>query len=622
MHSTLALDHGGPNLAFEPFPRAALESSIIARFFAIADIHRDKLALHDEAQQWRYAELAERVQRLGRHLHAHLPPGTSPVALLFGHSVHFPLAMLSVLSTGRPYLPLDADFPAHRNARLLALAQPAALLCDEAHSAEARALAGANLPVITIDLPASGCDPEQCADMPEVKPESLAYLLYTSGTTGDPKGVYQNHRNLLHDVLQYSNAIHLRPDDRLTLLYSPSVNGAIRDIYGALLNGASLHLLSPRKLGWQTLLAELRKRAITVYHSVPPVFRAMTSAIGDGEPLNGIRLVYLAGDRLEWSDIQVFRRCFAATAHFYTGIGSTENATLYCHWFVPHDWPAQGVRVPLGRRIPERRIRLLDDEDREVATGEEGEIVTSSRYAALGYWHGHGGPEHFQADPEDPEARMVRTGDRARWRDDGLLELLGRRDSQVKLNGRRIELGEIESVLGDAPSLDELAVLVRPDAAGQPRTLVVWWAGQDHCEAAMRALAIERLPETMHPTAYCRVAALPRLPNFKLDRTTLAQLDAQAVANASQQEETANLSGTAAKVAALYSRALQRPTPPAPTETLHALGIDSLQWLTLELAIEQQFGHCPPREELLKDGSILGVAHWLDNHESKKNDVS
>lgn len=622
MTELFSLDHGGPDLAFEPFPREALKAGVTERFFSMAKRHPERVALQDATQQWRYNELARRVLQLSHYLQAHLVNvsrngnDSAPIALLFGHHVHFPLAMLSVLALGRPYLPLDADFPPHRNARLLALARPTALLCDQAHFIEAKALAGEQLPVIVIDdvsFNKSAVDSatRDSFSPPHTRPESLAYLLYTSGTTGEPKGVYQNQRNLLHDVMQYSNAVHIRPDDRLTLLYSPSVNGAIRDIYGALLNGASLHLLSPRALGWNALIDQLHERGITIYHSIPPVFRSVVEGLKAGEVLADVRLVYLAGDRLEWRDIEAFRRCFPTTAHFYTGIGSTENATLYCHWFVPRDWPIQGVRVPLGRRIPDRHIHLFDEADNEVSPGEEGEIVTSSRYSALGYWRGHGGPEHFPADPHDPEARWVRTGDRARWREDGLLELMGRRDAQIKLNGRRIELGEIETVLGEAIGLDALAVLVRNDANGQPRSLAVWWAGNDSCETAMRALAEQRLHETMRPTTYCRLPVLPRLPNFKLDRATLAQLDAHALAQETTRAATAELSGIAKEVNEVYVRVLQRGNI-NPSTSLLSLGIDSLQWLTLELAIEQHFGRCPPRDLLISDGSIAGVAQWLE----------
>jgi pimeloyl-ACP methyl ester carboxylesterase len=329
---------------------------------------------------------------------------------------------------------------------------------------------------------------------PEPAGGKIAYILYTSGSTGQPKGVYQSQRNLLHDVMQYVHSIHLSARDRVTMLYSPGTSGAIRDLFGALLTGASLHMHSLRQAGFARLRERMAAERITVYHSVPPVFRGFLSVPGQ---FDDVRIVYLAGDRLVPGDVDTFRRNFARGARIYTGIGSTEAATIYLQWFISHDTPL-GESVPLGRAIPDRNVRLID-----------GEIEVSSRYLALGYWRN----APFDSTPGDPECRTFRPGDRARERPDGLFEHLGRKDRQVKIRGYRVEIGEVERALEQHPGAGDVAVVMAGGA------LVACYTGREpiNWQAYLRT----RLPSHMIPARFKRLAALPRLGNFKLDRQLL-----------------------------------------------------------------------------------------------------
>jgi amino acid adenylation domain-containing protein len=584
----LPLDHGGPvERPFERFPPDALAGSVPDRFDAIVRRFPDRLAISDAALELTYRALGDRVGRIAHRLLPTLPPGDAPVGILLGQGARFPVAMLGVLKAGRGYVPLDASFPVERNRLIVSHAGVCAVVTDAEHRAAAAGLVDASVPVVDMD----GADaPGPVTALPTARAGDLAYVIYTSGSTGTPKGVFQNHANLLHDVMQYCNAIHLSAEDRLSLLYSPSVNGAIRDIYGALLSGASLHVVSPKRVGAEGLHQFLRGRRVTVYHSVPIVFRHLTAQMPPDQVLESVRLVYLAGDRLDRGDLLAFRRHLPPGALLYTGVGSTEVATIYAHWFISHATPLPDGRVPVGRAIPDRRFELLDEADQPVPAGQAGEIEVSGRNIALGYWRDPAATARaFVVDPAEPDVRRHRTGDLGRLDADGMLVHLGRKDHQIKLRGHRIELVEIEAALKAHPGVAEAAVLVRGGEADS--VLVAYWvATGDGTDAdALRAFLLERLPTFMVPPLLVQTQALPLLPNFKLDRAALAQHDRAAAAVASLPPR---MPDAVADIAAAFAQVLRRPV--GPDDDFFLLGGDSLGATRVALELEKRLGRRVP----------------------------
>jgi len=195
----------------------------------------------------------------------------------------------------------------------------------------------------------------------ESKPLDLAYIIYTSGSTGQPKGVYQNQRNLLHDVMQYINVSEIDSNDRLSLLYSPSVNGAIRDIYGALLTGATLYTHNLITQGLSSIPRIIEKNQLTIYHSVPNIFRTGLKRKTENYSFDCVRLIYLAGDKIFKGDIEIFKELFSNDCVVYVGIGSTENATIYRQWFIDKDTKLEDELVPVGFEVPDRVMKLIDE---------------------------------------------------------------------------------------------------------------------------------------------------------------------------------------------------------------------------------------------------------------------
>jgi amino acid adenylation domain-containing protein len=522
------IDHCGPvDRPFEPFPYSALEGSIIDRFEAIAKRFTTRVALSDRVSQLTYGGLADLVSRIAADIAVAVADRPGPVAIVLPRNVFFPAAMLGVLAAGRGYVPLDAGDPLERIQLIATQSGAAAVISAGDLARRARSLFSQDLSVLDIETIGDAV----CRHpRPRLAPDDLAFIAYTSGSSGRPKGAYHNHRNLLHDVLQQTNTLHLNAEDRVALLYSPAVIAAVREIFMTLLNGASLHILPPQQLQSAGLVWEIRARGITICRTVPVLLRRMTEGLGPNERLDSVRVVGLGSQRVDWNDFDVFRRHFPSEAFLIVGIGSTECGGNYCHWFVDDQLRATGPRLPIGRMLPDASVTITGDDGRPVAIGQIGEFVVASRYLALGYWRD---PDltarAFTVDPGDPKTRIFKTGDMGRMRPDGLLEYVGRSDQQIKLRGHRIEIGEIELALGECAGVEDAAVVVRRDETGQPGSLAAYVElSSDAGELLPRdllSMLSKRLPDYMVPATLHVVKQLPRLPHLKIDRVRLAELD-------------------------------------------------------------------------------------------------
>lgn len=452
--------------------------------------------------------------------------GPEPVAVAIPASAGCLAVLLGALAAGRPYVPIDPSFPAARNELILGHAGVRLVLTDRATAAgrpELMAVAtAAGATVLAIDDLA----PPPAGWSPRGGPDDAAYVLYTSGSTGRPKGVWQTQRGLLHDVFQYQDVIGISAADRLTWLYSPAVNGAIRDMYGALLAGAAIIPVDLRTEGVAAAGRRFAATRPTIFHAMPTVLRVLADGGAGPAALGGIRVAYLAGERILAADLA---RVFAdapADARIYVGIGSTENATIYRHWLIDRETcPTNGV-VPVGWPVADRCMRLVDATGRPVPDGGIGEIEVESRYMAAGYWRD---PELTAATfltggDVAPGARRLRPGDLGRIRADGQLEFLGRADGQLKIRGHRVEPAEVEAALRALPGVGDAAVL--PDRTPQGETalagVVVPAPGRLIDPAALRGRLAAELPPHLVPRRLLVMAELPRLANFKLDGRTLA----------------------------------------------------------------------------------------------------
>ena len=499
------------------FPKSEVEGSVFERFRKVAARNPTRAAVRERGRVTTYAELEASALAAARSLDARLAGAPGPVALLLEAGTPLFAAMLGALGAGRFYVPLDPRIPEARLESIGRDLDAAAIVADATSAGLASRLAPPGVPVLRIEDLARG----GAADgLPVVSPGDLAYVLFTSGSTGKPRGVMQSHRNVLHNVWKLASGLEIAPEDRITLLSSPSFGASVSDIYGALLTGAAVcpHDLSGD--GLRRLPQFLEREGITIYHSVPSVFRSFASTLDGREDLSTLRCIKLGGEPVLASDLDLYRNRFPRRCVFHVGLGATEMNVIR-QWFAGHDTPWPGG-APLGHAVDETEVRLLDENGQ---AADAGEIAVVARTLAVGYWKD---PDltaaTFLPVPGRPEARLFRTGDYGRLLPDGLLLHLGRRDSRVKVRGHRVETAEVEAALLALPGVREAAVEGRQGTGGV--RLAAWVAldpGTARTIGALRRALSRRMPASMIPSAFVFVDALPRTLTGKVDRRALPE---------------------------------------------------------------------------------------------------
>jgi amino acid adenylation domain-containing protein len=564
------------------------EQSIPQRFEFVARQHATSLAVADGDVSLSYGELDRLANRMAGVLRTLPPDLSSPVAIFLPHGAAHIASTLGVLKAGGFYLPLDPHAPAERNEQLLSEAAARIVVTDTRHHTPAAALAREGQRIVNIDcLEETAAD--GTADQP-VAPTALAYILYTSGSTGKPKGVMHTHRNVLHNALRHADIYGISPLDRQTLLYAPTVYGGQRDMYNALLNGASLHVYAVKQQGMVGLKEWLAARQISIYCSVTTVFRHLCDTLTDADHFAHLRLIKLGGEASYRTDVERFKRHFSTDCVLHCGLGSTETG-LARSLFVHHSTPVTGDTVALGYPVTDMQVLVCDETGSPVADGVLGEIAIRSQYVALGYWRDPALTRAaFVVDPVDPRFRTYFTGDLGVIASDGCLEHRGRRDFQIKIRGNRVEPAEIEIALLRQPGIKEAAV-VAWKAEGTIDKLVAFLVGPEErrpTKSALHDALAKSLPAHMIPSHFCWLEVLPTLPNGKLDRKTLSvRRMPMPIERAS--EATPPRTPLEARLAGVWCAVLDTETVGV-HDNFFGLGGDSLAAMILLTRLDEEFG--------------------------------
>jgi len=459
-----------------------------------------------------YRELNERANRLARILLAHgVTPGAA-VAVCAEPSAAMIVAILAIVKTGAAYVPLDPKHPQERLSFMLADARVGLLLADEE---QAGRHAGQNVPVLRLDsLPGAGEGAEANLSV-AAQPLSPACVLYTSGSTGRPKGVLVPHRGIVRLVCS-TNVFILEPGDRVAQSCNTSFDPFSLELWGALLNGGELVGLNrDLLLAPQRLKSFLREEKIAMLVLPTALFHHLVQHAPDA--FATLRCLQIGGEAL---DPRRVCEVMAAgpPARLLNLYGPTENSTSSTFYAI-EETPPIDRPLPIGLPVANSEVYVLDEFGQPMPIGAIGELHVGGDGLALGYLHR---PEltgdKFVPHPFKPGETLYRTGDRARFRADGLLDYCGRLDQQVKLNGYRIEPGEIQGVLLRHEGVAQAFVTVREDDAGR-RQLLAYVVPQGKAPASpdLHRFLRPQMPDYMLPTAYLVLDALPLTPNGKVD---------------------------------------------------------------------------------------------------------
>lgn len=460
------------------------------------------------------------------------------MAVLTNQGIHSIAGLLGGIFAGKCVLPLDPKQPAERLRAIIKDADCQAILTRANLQCEATDLITPDRTILSLDeIPRTECDqgPET-----NIEPESPAVLLYTSGSTGQPKGVLHTHGSILQNTIRHTALFNFHHTDHQTLLYPCGVYGGTRDIFNALLNGACLYQRDIQRAGTVGLADWIAQSGITLYCSVATVFRHMVQSLPPDLILENIRAVKLGGEAPQPRDIEAFRNHFSKDARLHCGLASTETGTTF-HFLVGPDMPIDSERIPLGTPVPGVEVRVLDTNGNPVPPGEVGELEVSSSSIARGYLHPVASNAHTFGVHASTGERTFRTGDLVYQKPDGLFEHRGRKDLQIKIRGNRVEISEVEQAITSLNQIKEAAVVPVTGPHGtqliacivmQPHESISSQAEkQDHAQQAhhinaqpfMNAL-LPLLSEHKVPTQYLVFTKLPQTSNGKLDRQLLAKL--------------------------------------------------------------------------------------------------
>ncbi|HVK86709.1 MAG TPA: amino acid adenylation domain-containing protein, partial [Kofleriaceae bacterium] len=542
-------------------------------------------------EQLSYAELERRANRLANALRARGVGPEARVALCLDRSLDLVVAMLGVLKAGGAYLPVDPAYPTDRIHYMLDDAKPALVLAHQ----HLRGVLPAGAPVLLVDGERAAIDAQSdMAPRVEVGPQHLAYTIYTSGSTGKPKGTLLQHGGLVNLIENQLRMFGLSSASRVLQFAALSFDASVWETFATLVAGGTL-VLAPQTalLPGKDLTGTLQRGKITLV-TLPP---SVLAVLRDSE-LPALGTIVSAGEACT----PELARQWSAGRRFVNAYGPTESTV--CATYGAY---TGGDRVTIGRALDGITVHVLDDALRPVAAAATGELYIGGAGLARGY-HGRPGltAEKFVPDPfaTTSGARLYRTGDHVRLRDDGELEFVGRIDDQVKIRGFRIELGEVEAALAAHPGVRQAVAAGRGGSPAEMRLVgYVIPAGATLDTNDVIAFLEARLPAHMVPSALVVMSAFPMTPVGKVDRQALPSPQSAAPANAG--------TGLAGKLAALFAEVLEVPAVGV-DDNFFDLGGHSILAAHLVARIEEELGLEVPLRTLFDVPTPAGLAATIE----------
>ncbi|UHA73547.1 non-ribosomal peptide synthase/polyketide synthase [Paenibacillus sp. 481] len=502
-----------------PYPR---EKTIHQLFEEQVARTPDAVAVKFASEQLTYAQLNDAANKLASSLQQTGVGVGSLVGICAERSLEMITGLLAILKAGGAYVPIDPSYPQERIVAMLEDTQVKVLLTQQHLQADLQSYVQSLAGVQVVLLDAAAQDDvigemSSRASVPQMNGDDLAYIVYTSGSTGVPKGVCVTHRGVVR-LVKSTNYVDIREQDVCLQGSTISFDAATFEIWGSLLNGAALTILPSGNVSLAEWADTIQQHGVTILWLTAGLFQVMVEHQLQG--LQGVKQLLVGGDVVsKWHAKKVLEQF--SGIRLINGYGPTENTTFTCcHDIKVEDLAA--AAIPIGRPINNTQVYVLDGAKKPLPIGVVGELYTGGDGLARGYLNRPDlTAEKFVDHPFKQGERLYRTGDLARWLPDGSIDYVGRIDDQVKIRGYRIELGEVETHLLNVEAVQEALVVARSSATGDKQLCAYYVADRLLSASELRSSLAQELPAYMLPSYYVQLETMPLTPNGKVDRRAL-----------------------------------------------------------------------------------------------------
>ena len=587
-------------------------TNLLSCFEEQCKIHSANRAVASKGISWSYAEL-DAVSAACASSLLNGSPQRAPVALLMSHAAPLIAAIFGVLRSGGFYIVLN---PAHSILRLAQVCEdvrPRAIITDAEHAHIARHLLKLSRQVLLFDELAATNSGLLAKSEPS--PNEPFALFYTSGSLKVPKPLVYTWGGTLRNAVNHARLLNVQSRDRSTLLSPCSAAASVSSLFASLLNGASIHPFQPGQEGLNAMANWIEREQITIYHSVPSVFRRFLRTLDPDHVLSSVRAVRLGGEPVFGSDVELFRRHFRRDAMLINGFGMTEanGAVSYCQ--ITDRIGVEGAIVPVGRPAEGVEIKLLNDDDSEAGPCQAGEILLRGNHIAPAFWTGKD-VKRFGLGADE----WFRTGDLGRKNDADLLEHLGRKDNQLKRRGQWVSLVEVETALLQFQGvLEAVAVAVEQKDGENAVAAFLCWKDTPLAEQELRRRLMEKLPAHALPGFFFALPDLPLLPNGKIDRRALSQIATDSLPK-DPDLRSQTFDSIALELLSIWKQVLEIGNISI-KDDFFALGGDSLAAAEIMAAVEKIFRVRLPMATLLRAPTVERLAKTIRNSNGARKRV-
>jgi len=587
-------------------PFETLETSLIERFESIVGMYADKDAIVDGKQKITYKDLDEKASKLALII---LEEGSDKrqQALFLENGISQFVAILAILKSGCAYIPVDTSWPAHRIEKVLADSNPGLIITNNLNMGQVTALPGSQT-IINID---NSGNPEINKPLVKAGADDLAHILYTSGSSGEPKGVYTTHRNQIHFIKRLSEFIHITPDDSFAYYFSIGFSAHAMPLFGILLNGGTLCLYDLKKNGFQGMADFFIEKEISIALMIPSVLRHFRITLDENFKFKKLRTLLIGGETLYRSDIKLIQPHMKRKAEIINIYASTEAFLARAYRMINHKVSLKQNIIPIGFEIDGMDIRIVNEDGQICDHNQVGEMIITSPYLAMGYWND---AEQSAKDFSQENGNIIfRSRDLAYSLSDGSIVHVGRKDSMVKIRGQRVDLGEVENMML-SNFITEVAAVLKETPTGSKQLIAYYVSRADTVlnESDIRKYLVKHLPDFMVPSVFVEMDTLPKTDSGKTDYKALPDpaWEDQQMDGEKKHARTA----TESDLVDIFERHLEV-HPIGVTDNILESGLDSLKLFVAFDTVEKHFKIKIDIDHLAENPTIEALAKSIEQSE-------